>query len=63
MQEYVRSLRTPVSIMTICQAIVNIMGEEKYQAWIDTTPDEDEAFYRAAASKLAELRRETPTWA
>jgi Asp-tRNA(Asn)/Glu-tRNA(Gln) amidotransferase A subunit family amidase len=38
-----------------CQKIRDLMGETDYRAWINTAPDGNVAFAKAAEAKLAEL--------
>ena len=45
-----------VNIKKIAEQIAYILPREEYLAWWETTPDDDEGFYRAAVKKLAELR-------
>lgn len=42
-------------IMTMCRSILNRIGEDAYHAWLTSTPDDNDAFNKAVADKLAEL--------
>lgn len=41
--------------METCQAIADRLTREEYLAWWETTPDDNEGYYRAAVDKLSEL--------
>lgn len=38
-----------------CQSIADRLTPDEYTSWWDTTPDDNEGFYRAAQDKLSEL--------
>lgn len=48
--------RRRAHIMDVCQNILAILGDAKYSEWIETTPDDNEGFNRAAEAKLSELK-------
>jgi hypothetical protein len=63
MQDYVRDLRIqPVApqpktspVNAICDMILNKVGEQAYNEWLDTTPDDNDGFHRAAVEKLSNI--------
>ena len=62
LNEYARSLRTqtpsasrPVSILPLCEMLLQKMGEGAYFLWLETAPDEDAAFDDAVRAKFKEI--------
>jgi hypothetical protein len=62
LNEYLRTLRTrpattpkPNSVLPLCNMLLNMMGEQAYNEWIETAPDDNAAFVAAVTQKLKEL--------
>ena len=62
LNEYVRTLLTPtattpkpVSVLPLCKMLLNMMGEQAYNEWIETTPNDNAGFQKAATEKLKAL--------
>jgi hypothetical protein len=60
--DYARSLRTVTqpaqpssNTLTLCQFILDKIGEQGYDEWLATTPDDNEGFEKAVGQKFTEV--------
>jgi len=53
--EALRRERLRKQTQQTCQSISDRIPADEYAAWWETTPDDNEGFYRAAQDKLSEL--------
>ena len=45
----------------MCRVIANSMLDEDYRKWLDTTPDDNNGFYKAVKAKYAEVTADEGT--